>query len=52
MLCHQTHLGASRPCHLKGCSHGAIATAILLWQQMSCLGFNVSVYIVCLQQEK
>ena len=35
---------------LKGCSHGAIATANFLSQQMGCMGFNVSVHMVRLRQ--
>ena len=31
-----------------GCSHGTIATAIVLSQQMGCMGFNVSVHDSCL----
>ena len=35
---------------IMGCSHGAIATMILL-QQIGCSGFNVGVHMVQLQQE-
>ena len=35
---------------LKAYSHGAIATATYLMQQMNCMEFNVSVHMVRLQQ--
>ena len=38
---------------VKGCSHGAIATAVFFpSQQMGCMGFNVNVHMVRLQNQK
>ena len=36
---------------LEGCSHGTITIVIFLLQQMGCMGFNISVHTMRLQQQ-
>ena len=36
---------------VKACSHGAIATALVLSQQIGCMRFIVSVHMLRLQQQ-